>query len=226
MDKKGLKIMMKMLKKNQIIIFVIALMLVSAGYLNYTSLHADNTIATSVQTNSILEMAGIGDAQLVSSNHVVEENAIQEEEQKQVNEVVNTNAQTNTITANSNQAEEETKTKETEYFTASKLSRDTMYSQMLESYQKILENAEIPESQKTIAQNEIKNINTTRNAIMISENLIQNKGFENVLIFMNSDSANVIVEADELTTEQIAQIQNIVTRELNVKIENVHISQK
>ena len=63
-----------MLKKNQIIIFVIALMLVSAGYLNYTSLHADNTIAASVQTNQILEMAGIGDAQLVSSNHVVEEN--------------------------------------------------------------------------------------------------------------------------------------------------------
>lgn len=213
-----------MLKKNQIIIFVIALMLVSAGYLNYTSLHADNTIAASVQTNQILEMAGIGDAQLVSSNHVVEENTIQEEQQTQVNEVANANVQTNTITANSNQTEQ--KTEETEYFTASKLSRDTMYSQMLESYQKILENAEIPESQKTIAQNEIKNINTTRNAIMISENLIQNKGFENVLIFMNSDSANIIVEADELTTEQIAQIQNIVTRELNVKIENVHISQK
>ncbi len=211
-----------MLKKNQIIIFVIALMLVSAGYLNYTSLHADNTIAASVQTNQILEMAGIGDAQLVSSNHVVEENTIQEEQQTQVNEVAN--IQTNTITANSNQTEQ--KTEETEYFTASKLSRDTMYSQMLESYQKILENAEIPETQKTIAQNEIKNINTTRNAIMISENLIQNKGFENVLIFMNSDSANIIVEADELTTEQIAQIQNIVTRELNVKIENVHISQK
>ena len=213
-----------MLKKNQIIIFVIALMLVSAGYLNYTSLHADNTIAASVQTNQILEMAGIGDAQLVSSNHVVEENTIQEEQQTQVNEVANANVQTNTITANSNQTEQ--KTEETEYFTASKLSRDTMYSQMLESYQKILENAEIPETQKTIAQNEIKNINTTRNAIMISENLIQNKGFENVLIFMNSDSANIIVEADELTTEQIAQIQNIVTRELNVKIENVHISQK
>ena len=216
--------MMKMLKKNQIIIFVIALMLVSAGYLNYTSLHADNTIAASVQTNQILEMAGIGDAQLVSSNHVVEENTIQEEQQTQVNEVANANVQTNTITANSNQTEQ--KTEETEYFTASKLSRDTMYSQMLESYQKILENAEIPETQKTIAQNEIKNINTTRNAIMISENLIQNKGFENVLIFMNSDSANIIVEADELTTEQIAQIQNIVTRELNGKIENVHISQK
>ena len=217
-----MKKMKGLIKKNQVIIYVIALMLVSAGYLNYTSLHADNTIAASVQTNQILEMAGIGDAQLVSSNHVVEENTIQEEQQTQVNEVAN--IQTNTITANSNQTEQ--KTEETEYFTASKLSRDTMYSQMLISYQKILENAEIPETQKTIAQNEIKNINTTRNAIMISENLIQNKGFENVLIFMNSDSANIIVEADELTTEQIAQIQNIVTRELNVKIENVHISQK
>lgn len=37
---------MKMFKKNQIIIYVIALMLVTAGYLNYTTNNESATIQT------------------------------------------------------------------------------------------------------------------------------------------------------------------------------------
>ncbi len=50
-----------------------------------------------------------------------------------------------------------------------------MYSQMLESYQKILQNNNITDTQKEISQNEIKKINDTKNAIMITENLIKTK---------------------------------------------------
>lgn len=60
-----------------------------------------------------------------------------------------------------------------------------MYSQMLESYQKILSNNQISETQKEISENEIKKINDTRNAIMIAENLIKNKGFQDLIIFIN-----------------------------------------
>ena len=225
---------MKLLKRNQIIIFVIALMLVSAGYLNYTSMHQQNSaIPTSSQTNEILELAGIGDAQLVNSNNVVQENEINQNTIQNIvqnNEIQETSSEskeniqnevTNNITNNV-----ENNITNNEYFTSSKLSRDTMYSQMIESYQKILENETISADQKSIAQNEIKNINTTKNSIMIAENLIQNKGFKNVVIFVNDVSVSVIIEAKELTQEQIAQIQNIVTRELKVEIENVHISTK
>lgn len=225
---------MKLLKRNQIIIFVIALMLVSAGYLNYTSMHQQNSaIPTSSQANEILELAGIGDAQLVNSNNVVQENEINQNTIQNIvqnNEIQETSSEskeniqnevTNNITNNV-----ENNITNNEYFTSSKLSRDTMYSQMIESYQKILENETISADQKSIAQNEIKNINTTKNSIMIAENLIQNKGFKNVVIFVNDVSVSVIIEAKELTQEQIAQIQNIVTRELKVEIENVHISTK
>ena len=37
-----------------------------------------------------------------------------------------------------------------------------MYSQMLESYQKILQNNNITDTQKEISQNEIKKINDTK----------------------------------------------------------------
>ena len=44
-------------KKNQVIIFVIALMLISAGYLNYTAMNK-NTLQTGADSEN-LELAGI-----------------------------------------------------------------------------------------------------------------------------------------------------------------------
>ena len=73
---------------------------------------------------------------------------------------------------------------------------------------------------------EITKINQTKNSIMICENLIKTKGFENVIIFVNGESISVIVGIEELKQEEVAQIQNIVARELNCKVENIHISTK
>ena len=113
-----------------------------------------------------------------------------------------------------------------DYFVNSRIDREKMYSQMLESYQKILDNQTVSGEQKAIATQEIAKINNQKNSIMIAENLIKTKGLEDVVIFINLDSISVIVKADVLTKEQIAQIQNIITRELNTEIANVHISTK
>ena len=40
----------------------------------------------------------------------------------------------------------------------------------------------------------IKNINNTRNSIMITENIIKNKEFEDLVIFVNGDSINIIIK--------------------------------
>lgn len=224
---------MKVLKKNQIIIFVIALMLVSAGYLNYTATHDGNSIPTSMtDPNTVsIQYAGIGDAKLVSSNGVIENQISNEIENKELtnqitNEIIQ---QTNTNTQNTNETvttSGKDLTQNEQYFTSSKLGRDTMYSQMIESYQKILENESISVDQKSIAQTEIKKINETKNAIMIAENLIKNKDIEDVVIFVNDQSISVIVKGENLAQEQIAQIQNIIARELKAEIDNIHISTK
>ena len=220
---------MKVLKRNQIIIFVIALMLMAAGYLNYTASNGFIPASSSsdITSEDIKEMAGIGDATLVSGN-IVEENTqesisdtdtVTQETQNIVEEVNTTEDNTNTVTTN-------TEAEKDDYFASSKLGRSTMYSQMIESYQKILENATISEAQKTIASEEIKKINDTQNAIMIAENLIQTKGFEDCIILVNDKSINIIVKAEELKPEEIAQIQNIASRELKAEIEDIHISNK
>ena len=58
---------------------------------------------------------------------------------------------------------------------------------------------------------EIKNINDTKNRIMICENLIKTKGIEDSVMFVNGDSISIIVKTDKIEQEQIAQIQNIIS---------------
>ncbi len=226
---------MKIIKRNQIIIFVIALMLITAGYLNYTTGDGGDLVATGSLVDSE-EVAGIGDAKLVSSN------AIEGRESLDSTNIVSGNSTTNTAIDEKNNASlsgssSENKTvttsgtvaKETdEYFTNSRLTRDTMYSQMIESYQKILDNNSISADQKAISQTEIKKINDLKNSIMICENLIKTKGFKDVVIFVNDISISVIIRADaeEITGEGAAQIQNIVAREMKAEIDNIHISNK
>ena len=101
-----------------------------------------------------------------------------------------------------------------------------MYYKIIESYQKILENETNEETQKIIKQTEIKNINDIKNKIMICENLIKTKEIEDLIIFVNDKSISVVVRKDKLEQEQIAQIQNIIAREMNTEITNIHISNK
>ena len=61
---------------------------------------------------------------------------------------------------------------------------------------------------------------------MVCENLITTKGFSNCVIFVNTDSISVVIESDELKTDEIAQIQNIISREMGAEVEDIHIMTK
>lgn len=218
---------MKTIKKNQIIVFVIGLMLITAGYLNFTNTYDQNSIEAGALLDSE-EMASIGDAKLVSANvidnNIVGNNEIIEEvvENENVNQIENEISE-NTI---ENEVIDTSSQNIDEYFTTSKLERNTMYSQKIETYQDILSNNNVSDAQKKIAQEEIAKANKEQNAIMIAENLIKTKGIDDLIIFVNGESINVIVKGDDLEKDEIAQIQNIVTRELEADIANVHIMNK
>jgi len=208
---------MKVFNKNQLAILVIALMLVTAGYLNYT---AGETTLTS-GSNVIVEeqFAAIGDATLVNSGELIEES----DKQSILNTINTANMQNNNVETNETI---QTNAKEDDYFDNSRLEREKMYSQMLETYQKLLESPNISQEQKAISEQEIAKINQTKNAIMIAENLLSIKGFEDVVMFVNNDSVSVVVKASTLAKEEIAQIQNIISRELKVDVSNIHINKK
>ncbi len=143
-------------------------------------------------------------------------------------ELVNSNAVKEGIVPNEGEetAQTNSNTNSDEYFSSTRLERETMYSQMLETYQKMVDSNEITNDQKAIAIQEINHITNLKNAIMIAENLIKNKNFEDVVILVSNNTASVIVKSSNLNAEQIAQIQNIVCRELGMESEKINISQK
>lgn len=190
-------------------IYVLALMLVGLGYWNYVSTESNNiqTVAETQTENS--EDENLGDAQFVSSNDVTLETKSTQSTETST-EIVKT----------------ESTNKSNDYYEESKLQRDTMYSQTLETYKEMLNNSNVSEEQKAIITQEITNVNKEKNAIMVCENLITTKGFSNCVIFVNTDSVSVVVEDDNLKSEEIAQIQNIISTEMNAKVENIHIMTK
>ena len=214
----------KIMKKNQVVILTLALMLMTAGYMNYTNNHENENVL----------LAQLGDAKLVSSNDIASNSS--NDNENIIEENLDTSKRTEENIENEEE-EEQNKTEETngeinkeevedDYFDKSKLERDTIYSQMIETYENILNSENATETQKQAATDEIKKINDTKNSIMICENLIKTKGFEKSVIFVNNLSISIIIGKEEITAEEVAKVQNIISREMGAAIENIHISTK
>ncbi len=61
---------------------------------------------------------------------------------------------------------------------------------------------------------------------MIAENLIMNKGFDNVVVLVNNNAINVVIKTAHLSSEDIGKVQNVIEREFSVELSNVNISNR
>ena len=213
---------MKIIKKNELTVLVIAFMLVTAGYLDYIG-KINNTEEASTEivdnnTDEVAKTDGLeteelgktGDATLVNGEAVTEEQTTQVADENKTN----------------NDKKDTTNSSQDSYFVTSKLERANMYSQTIANYQKVLDSQNVSEEQRAITTQEITRVTQTQNAIMICENLLLAKGFEKSIIFVNDKSISVIIGKESLSQEEIAQIQNIIARELNAEVNDIHISTK
>lgn len=195
-------------RKKKIVLIILSFTLIGIGCLNFNK---NQIIEVSSENTDIKNELSLGDVQLVNSEPI-------EKEEKTYTEGIVPNddiVENKSIIENNSQ-----------YFIETRLERDTMYSETVEIYQKMIDSTEISADQKAIAAQEISSITNTKNAIMIAENLIKNKGFEDVVILVNNGIVSVVVKSSLLTQEQVAKIQNIVSRELQIDVKNINISNK
>lgn len=86
-------------------------------------------------------------------------------------------------------------------------------------------NAEnLPESAKQDAVNSMIELTDITQKECAAEILLEAKGFEDVVVSISGDVADVIVQADDLTEAQRAQIEDIVSRKTGIGAENIIIS--
>ena len=193
------------IKKKEVLLGVLAIFFMLVGFFSYNPIiKKEYSRIADIQKYS---ESSLGEATLVSSNDVIEEDAT-------------------TDTTTENPSEEIETSAETDYFLEARMARDNTYSENVEIYEKILENTNVSSDQKAIAQNEIANITNEKKTIQTAESLIKMKGFENVVIFKNNSGVSVIVRSDVLLQEQVAQIQNIIEREFQIEGKNINITSK
>ena len=111
-----------------------------------------------------------------------------------------------------------------DYFEAAKLSREQTRAKNKETLLELVNSNTASEAQKEKAMNEIVAMTAVNEKETATENLLAAKGFQDVVVTIVDDSVDVIVNAESLKEQQIAQIEDVVKRKLECASDKIVIS--
>ncbi len=213
--------MKKILKKNQIIITALVVMVAIAGYLSMTD-------------REELTMNGHGDhnkAATESAADISEEDIVLDEDEETAEtadaasgKAVSTSGQKVSNKENAGEAVLVSNTVTGNYFEEAKLSREQTRAKNKETLTNLVNNKNVTNAQKDKAMQQIMQMTEISEKETATENLLAAKGFSEAVVTILSDSVDVVVNADDLTESQIAQIEDIVKRKTECSADKIVIS--
>ena len=109
------------------------------------------------------------------------------------------------------------------FFASYREERDTVRTQELAYLDAIVAQGADAETIADAQQQKLELVNAMETELTV-ENLVRAKGFSDVIVSIHKGNVNVVVGADTLNDEQVAQILDIVLRETGKSAENVKIS--
>lgn len=109
-----------------------------------------------------------------------------------------------------------------------KYDRDNMYSELSENYNNVIKNEKSSDEEIKEYQQKLSELIKQKNLITMVENVIKAKGIEDIVIIpTNNDNINVVIKSSEdLTQQQIAQIQQILVDQLGTNANKISIECK
>ncbi len=228
--------MKKILKKNQIIIAALAVMIVVAGYLNLTqkgSKAADKkTTPTEAASNvggedgkdGAGDFADIADGSIPVSdngNLVLTENkkpsstpaADKDGETTETGKNPNDDTPGNAILASTELSPD--------FFVSAKLSREQTRSKNKATLMAIVQDKTISDELKKDAMETL--VAMTKNAEKedICESLLGARGFEEIVVHIEKEGVNVIVNAATISEQELARIEDVIIKETGVKLDKI-----
>ena len=113
-----------------------------------------------------------------------------------------------------------------DYFTAFKDSREGVREREIAYLDSIISDPASDKETLSEAQAQKLSIVECMETELTIENLVLAKGFENAAVSFHKGSVNVIIDADTLSAEQVAQIMNIVIAETGEPASSIKISSR
>lgn len=109
------------------------------------------------------------------------------------------------------------------FFAAYRDERDSVRTQELAYLDAIVAQGADTETLSDAQQQKLELVNAMETELTV-ENLVRAKGFSDVIVSIHKGNISVVVSAETLSDEQVAQILDIVLRETGKSAENVKIS--
>lgn len=218
--------MKKLLRKNQIIITALVVMVALAGYLSLTD---EKDLAVGVLNNGpdAYEEAAVSGDSVSAENAAAGTEVADEVEDAAVADISDEDeaaAQKSASKENAGEAVLVNNTVTADYFEAAKLSREQTRAKNKETLLDLVNSKNVSEEQKEKAMNEIVAMTTVGEKETAAENLLAAKGFDEVVVTIVDDSVDVIVNSEKLTEQQIAQIEDVVKRKTECAPDKIVIS--
>lgn len=219
--------MKKLLRKNQIIITGLVVMVAMAGYLSMTD-RDELSMTTENEVVQDDEVADISDEDIVldgdGSTSGVSVSAVGAETDKTSTEVADNTTEDLASRENAGEAVLVSNMVTGNYFEEAKLSREQTRAKNRETLTQLVNNKNVTDKQKEKAMNEIMNMTEISEKETATETLLAAKGFSEAVVTILDDGVDVVVNAEELTEQQIAQIEDVVKRKAECSADKIVIS--
>lgn len=233
--------MKKFARKNQMIITALAVMIAVAGYLNFTGqeINRNGLKSTTAVTKTGTEENGKEDAG-------EDDQKTEEDGQEDAKDAEETAEETKTDISAEDDGEDYTvadngelqsvseenpgeavmvsNTLGADYFVSAKLTREQSRAKNKETLMEIINNDKISSKDKKSAIRQVAALTEDAQMESAAELMLEAKGFPDAVVSIEKDGADVIVNARQLTEQQLAQISDIVMRKTDIAAENIVIT--
>lgn len=243
--------MKKLVRKNQIIITALAILIAVAGYLNYTERNALNQASKSGESATTGSTAEAGlnavnadalkefesDDLLTSNDDILSLDGDGSEEGAETQDVAANAAEQNNQAAagedeNVGSASLETTAEpgeavltSTSTFSANaRLSREQVRAQNKETLLNALNSGGLSDEQKSQITNEMIKITQTAELENATETLLAAKGFGDAVVSISDTSVEIVVNSTDVSDVSRAQIEDVVKRKTGKAAEDIIIT--
>lgn len=235
--------MKDMVKKNQIMITALALMIAVAGYLNFagSKITQEEIVTTGSDTVETADLdlydTEYEDVESMDSELVLQEdNYLSQSMEDIMAEEITGESALEELETGSDRLEEEltgsdvpgeavfTAASSVDQLSGAKLMKEQTRAKSKETFLEIINNTNIAEEQKQEAIDGMIALTDVAEKETAAEILLEAKGFEDVVVSITDDMVDVVVNTTELTEAQRAQIEDIVIRKTGMSPEAIVIS--
>lgn len=197
---------MKKIKKNQVIITALAIMIAVAGYINYTGSITD---LISVKDNDAAEVSNDLSSDTVDGSTDIISNDVDPD----ASEITDPGDVILTSGAVSSSLISE-----------AKMNREQIRAKNKESLMEVINDTALSEAAKTEAVASLSAITNASEKEIAAELLLEAKGFSDVVVSLVDDACDVVVNMTALDDTQKAQIEDIVKRKTGVTVDKITIN--